>query len=307
MAGKASSETSVSPGGEKKKDRRMALLKRAGLFSNDTHGAEIVRAVTVEDLLAAYALTHDVFVEQGYIHPDPTGVRVRPHEALPETATFIARAEQDLVGVTSVVIDTPELGLPTDHAFQAEVDSIRGPGRRICEGTNWLVSNSHRNSAVLTELMRASFAHAMEVGCTDFLGTVSPGHAKFYELLGFEILGSQRSYSAEIYDPVVLVRLDLTGLDARFEGVTAGFEDVESFLKHYYIEDNPYHRHVAAWRIQNDRLFADRTLLSVLFVRESNFLPRCTPEQLAAIGKYWQQVPLAEIFQPEQALRHPEA
>ncbi|MFP4354960.1 MAG: N-acyl amino acid synthase FeeM domain-containing protein [Phycisphaerae bacterium] len=291
--------------GNDKKDRRMSLLKRAGLFSNDTQGARIFRAVTVEDLLGAYGLTHDVFVRQGYIHPDPTGVRLRAYEALPQTATFVAADGEDIVGVTSVVVDTPQLGLPTDHAFGAEVDSIRGPNRRICEGTNWLVCDSHRNSAVLTELMRCSFAHAVEAGCTDFLGTVSPGHAKFYELLGFEILGSQRSYSEEIYDPVVLVRLDLTGLDARFLYVEAGFGDVESFLKHYYIEDNPYHRQVAAWQIQSDRLFADRTLLSVLFVRESDLLPRCSAEELDAIGQHWKQVPLCEVYQPGQTSRLP--
>ncbi|MCK4625963.1 MAG: hypothetical protein KAV00_11675, partial [Phycisphaerae bacterium] len=64
----------------------MALLKRTGLFSNDTQGAEIIRATTLEDLIGAYRLTHDMFVQQGYIHPNESGIRVRSFEALPETA-----------------------------------------------------------------------------------------------------------------------------------------------------------------------------------------------------------------------------
>jgi hypothetical protein len=276
----------------------MALLKRAGLFSSDTHGALIHRATRLEDLLAAYRLTHDVFVEQGYIHPDPTGVRIRAYEALPETATFIARTEPDVVGVTSVVQDSSDLGLPADHAFKAELDQLRGDERVICEGTNWLVADSHRSSAVMSELMRCSFAHACWNQCTDFVGAVSPGHAKFYQLLGFEIYGAQRSYSKDIEDPVVLVRMDLTSLEGRFEGVEAGFEDVESFLKGYYIEHNPYHRNVATWQITADRLFADPTLLHMLFVSETDFLPRCDARTLEAIALRWKQVPLERVWKP---------
>jgi hypothetical protein len=268
-------------------DRRLALLKRMGLYGSDMQGARITRATTVEDLLGAYRLVHDIFVQQGYIRPDETGVRIRPFEALPETATFVAKADGRVVGVTSVVIDGPEFGLPTDKAFGAEVDSLRGEGRKLCEGTNWLVAESHRSSGVMTELMRCSFAHALAVGCTDFLGTVSPGHGKFYRLLGFDQPGEVRSYSKEIDDPVVLVRLDLTALGERFRGVTSGDETVESFLKGYYIDDNPYHRHVGTWRILSERLFADPTLLNVLFVQDSRFLPRCDEATRRAVAGRW--------------------
>jgi len=279
----------------------MAMLRRMGLFGNDTQGADILRATTLEDLAKAYQLVHDVFVEQGYIHPEETGIRIRPFEALPETATFIAKTASAVVGVTTVVVDSPDLGLPTDKAFRTEVDALRAEGRRVCEGTNWLVAASHRNTAVMTELMRCSFAHALAAGCTDYLGTVSPKHARFYKLLGFEQLGDVRSYSKDIEDPVVLVRLDMAGLDKRFEGVTAGDGDVESFLKGYYIDNNPYHRHVEAWQSLSDRLFADPTLLRVLFVVDSGFLPRCRPGELKAIGQRWGKQLLGRVLAGEPA------
>jgi len=274
----------------------MALLKRAGLFSNDTQASTIVRATTVEDLLEAYKLTHNVFVEQGYIHADVTGIRIRTFEALAETATFVAKGLTGIVGVTSVAVDSEDMGLPTDKSFKEELDSLRSRGRIICEGTNWLVAPSHRSSAVMSELMRCSFAHAVNIGCTDFVGTVSPGHARFYNLLGFETMGPQRSYSDKIDDQVVLVRLDLLGLGERFKDVKPDDDGVEGFLKKYYITDNPYHRYISTWKILSDRLFGDPDKLREMFVDIGNFLPRCDAKSLEAVASRWGEEMLSNVW-----------
>jgi predicted N-acetyltransferase YhbS len=282
----------------------MALLKRVGLFGGEMRGAEIARATKVEDLIAAYRLVHDVFVEQGYIHANEAGIRLRPFEALPDTATFIARAGREVVGVTTVVMDSPEFGLPTEKAFANEIHALRSIGRVACEGTNWLIAESHRGSGVMTELMRCSFAHALALGCTDYLGAVSPGHAKFYDLLGFERLGDVRSYSKDIDDPVVLVRLDIAGLHQRFAGVTAGDGSVEAFLKHYYIDVNPYHRIVASWQVIAGRLFSDPLMLWRLFVGESGFLLHCGQEDQRRLSQRWGAEVFAQVL-AEASAREP--
>lgn len=274
----------------------MNLLQRAGLFSNDTQGAKVTRATDLEDLTSAYRLVHDVFVQRGYIAACESGLRVRVFEALPETATFVAKAEEQVVGVTSVIIDSPDLGLPSDHAFKAEIDQLRAQGRKVCEGTNWLVVESHRHSAVMTELMRCSFAHATAEGCTDFIGAVSPGHAKFYGLLGFEQLGQQKSYSCEIHDPVVLVRLDLSGLADRFRDIHHGSNQVERFLKSYYVDDNPYHRFVGGWKIVSHRVFQDSLGLRELFVHRSSLLAGCSARQQDAIARRWGRDVFARVM-----------
>jgi len=273
--------------GDGYEDRRMSLLQRAGLFSNDTQGAKVTRAASLEDLTSAYRLVHDVFVQRGYIVARESGLRVRVFEALPETATFVAKAEEQVVAVTTVIIDSPDLGLPSDIAFKAEIDTLRAHNRKICEGTNWLVAESHRHSAVMSELMRCSFAHSVAEGCTDFVGAVSPGHAKFFNLLGFEQIGEQKSYSAEIHDPVVLVRLDLSGLADRFRGVDHRTNQVERFLKSYYVDENPYHRFVGGWRVVSRRLFQDPLGLHELFVQKSSLLTGCSARQQEAIARRW--------------------
>lgn len=273
--------------------RRVALLRKAGLFSNENDGTVISRASTLEDLRAAYRLTHDVFVAQGYIKPDETGLRMRVFEALPDTATFVAKDQDQVVAVTSVVVDSAQLGIPAQKVFGPEVQKLRDQGRVICEGTNWLVADSHRKSTAMTELMRCCFAHARSAGCTDFVGEVSPGHAKFYELLGFETIGSVRSSSPEIDDPVVLVRFDLSALDDLLEEIEDAQDEAQIFLKRYYVDENPYQRFVKFWSIVAERFFQDPILLHELFVVESQLLGRLTDRELSEVESRWGR----EVFQ----------
>ena len=281
-----------------RESRRLALLKRAGMFGN-VDNATIGRANTYDDLAGAYHLVHDMFVFQGILQPNDTRMRIRPWEAQPETATVIAKSQNQVVGVTSVVFDSPDMGLPTDQAFGAEVDVLRSMGRRICEGTNWAIA--HGNTSVMTELMRCSLAHAMARGCDDFLGTVSPGHMAFYKLLGFEQIGSIRSYDPDQYDPVVLVRLNVADFGRRFANVNATDGDDEAFLKSYYLVNNPYHRYVQAWQILTGRFFADATLVRELFVNRGYLPERCTPAQLDGIRRRWGD----EIFEQVAGAQSP--
>lgn len=278
-----------------RQSRRMALLKRAGLFGGSTFGAVVSRATSVEDLVDGYRLVHDVFVERGYIRPQPFGVRMRAYEALASTATFVAKAADRVVGVQSLVADGCDLGLPSEGAFRAEIGSLRGQGRRICEATSEAVASSFRKTGVPTELMRCCFAQARAVGCDELVVTVSPGHARFYGLLGFEQISPMRSYSREIEDPVVLIRLNFQSVDERSARVRDGDADDDAFFKRYYIDDNPYHRHVEAWRILAERTFLDPVLLRELFVNRSDLLSRCSPGELKAIAENWGEEVFARV------------
>ena len=200
-----------------------------------------------------------------------------------------------------MIIDSPDLGLPSNKAFKPEIDSLRTAGRKVCEGTNWAVAESHRRSAVMSEMMRCTFAHAGTQGCTDFVAAVSPGHAGFYGLLGFKQIGEVRSYSDEVHDPVVMVRLDLTGLADRFRIAENGGIESECFLKKYYIDENPYGRFVAAWQILSDRFFADPVGLRELFVQRSGLPRRCEPEELRALQNRWGPRVFAEAWGSESA------
>jgi ribosomal protein S18 acetylase RimI-like enzyme len=276
--------------------RRFKLLRRMGLGGTDTKGAVVKRATTLEEFLGAYRLVHDTFVEKGYMSPQPGRLRVRCCEAFPETATFVAVSGPDVVGVQSLVRDADDAPLPSDRAFGDVLEGLRGEGRLLCEATNEAVAEPYRRSAVPSELMRCLFAHAVSIGCTHLVTAVSPGHANFYRLLGFEQLGETRDYAEAAHDPVVLMVWSLEGLEQRLaEAEAAGREDAR-FLRRFCFEDNAYWRDVAVWAILAERTFAEPMCLRELFVSRSRLLARCDQRQCQAIARRWGRQLLDEVL-----------
>jgi hypothetical protein len=271
--------TEKSEGGEKRKRRRVRLLRR--ILSGDTNGATIRRATSLDDLRRAYKVTHDMFVEQGYIRPDPSGMRLRPFEGLPNTATYVAERDGDMVAITTGVVDSELLGLPSDGPFKVEIDRLRRQGRRVGEGTNWLALPDARNGGTFAELIRASVAYGILIGCDDVIGAVSPGHAGFYESLGWQVIGSERSYSRDHNDPVVLVRMDLD-FEKNFPDA-----DTREFLVSWWWGDNPYRDEIPEWTRQAEEAFRDPDLLYQLFVKEGQLIQRCTPSEVEGIRRAW--------------------
>ncbi len=274
--------------------RRLALLKRMGLFSECA--AEITRAVSEDELLGAYRLVYDVFREEGYIPPCGSKLRMRVFEALPETATFVAKFGQNVVGVQSLVPDSNDLGLPSDGAFAEEINALRDKGRQVCEATNESVARDYRNTAVATELMRCCFAHAAMISCQDLITAVTPGHARFYSLLGFEEIGPERSYSREVEDPVVLVRMDFDSIGPRAAIAELGQPGDDAFLKRYYLDENPYRHRVSEWAQDAESLWHDANMLRDMFVRRENLLGRCRRPELEALRKRWGGELLAQVI-----------
>lgn len=292
-----------------KHSRRMALLRRMGLFGSDTRGAIIRRAVTMGELEAAYRLVHDTFVEREYIRPTSSGLRVRLFEALPEMATFIATAGDDVVGVQGIAVSHPEVGLPSDEAFQDEIDVLRigesaiasGCGRLVCEATNQAVAPAYRKSAVATELMRCMFAHALAVGCDELITTVSPGHARFYELLGFEQVSPVRSFSAEVDDPVVVMRVNIAALIGRAAGANDDSDAATIFIKSRCLSGNPYREKVRQWQAEAAEVFEDAEALRRLFVEKSGLLVECSDQEREVIRRCWGDALFAAVCSGQTA------
>ena len=265
----------------------MARFRRAGLLDGCGAGVTVSRALTAEDLRAAYALVHDVFVAQGFIRPSDCGMRIRPFEALPEMATFVAKADGRVVAVLSVVEDTDELGLPSDQSFLPELDALRQNGRRVCEITNLAVHPDYRKTPVFFDLTRCCFAHAIVAGYDDLFIAISPEHAVFFEdVLLFVPHGERRSYSAKILDIVEGKRLDLVGIQ-EYALRTDRLLGDDAFLEQFFFTGNPYHQRMGSWISAAQELLGDPGLLLRLFIHEGNLLPHCTLRQLRAILKRW--------------------
>ena len=268
--------------------RRVARLRKGGMLDVARLNTTVERAVTASSLMEAYALVHDTYVEKGYMLPALSGVRVRTFEALPEMATFVARVSGKVVAVTSVILDTPELGLPSDHAFGREIDSLRRQRGRVCEITNLAVVREYRNTPVFLQLTQACFAHAMANGCGNMFVAISPGHARFFrDVLQFDTLGPRRNYSDEVEDVVEGMHLKLTGCEGLARDIDAMMGPEDAFLHDLFFARNAMHQFVAIWDVMAARLFADPIVLRELFVFRTHLLAHCTKGELAAIAAHW--------------------
>ena len=280
--------------------RRLRMLRRIGIAGSDTKGAVIKRATTSEELRQAYSLVHDLFVEQGYIQANACGMRVRPFEALPETVTMVAVKEEKVVGVQSLVADSSRIGLPSERCFGDIFSEFRARGGLVCEATNEAVCPEYRRSAVPGQLMRCLFAHAHSIGSTQIVTAVSPGHAGFYEFLGFETVSEPRRYPdpEKDKDEVILVRWDLVGLKDRLEQDAARGDGDAAFLLGYCYNENPFAASVDAWRSEVAEMFSEPAFLRKLFVEQSGLLQHCDCEALAAIRDAWGRELFDEVQGP---------
>jgi ribosomal protein S18 acetylase RimI-like enzyme len=285
-------------------ERKLGILRRTGLFGDNLKGCVIERACMADDLRQAYQLVHDVFLGRGFISPDPSRMRVRIYETTPETATFIAKVDDRVVAVLSVVEDSPDLGLPSDCAFKDELDALRRAGRRLCEVTNQAVAEDYRKSAVPTELMRCAIAVSLTGGYHEAIAAVSPSHNGFYDLLGFRQIGAQRSYSKNIDDPVIALSMDID----QYRTPQTGLSAAAQFIRQFLTDGNRFLSRVSEWADEARRQFLKPDLLKQLFVLEKNVLARFAPSELGILHRRWGHETFAavtaDMFMPIYGERH---
>ena len=267
----------------KRAHRRLALLKRTGLFNEAPYGTEITRACSLQDLQLAYRLVYDVFLAAGYTTPHECRMRIRIFEALADTATFIAKREGQIIGVLSLVLDSPGLGLPSDVAFKDELNALRSGGIKLCETTNQAIVPRFRKTAVTTQMMRCCSAQGLLENRDGIIISVSPSHVGFYELLGFQLLSDVRSYSSRHYDPVVMMCLYTAELRQR--DPTADL--CQAFIADYLSFKNPFVQKVKIWKQSAYDGFYEAHELRKVFVDESKLLETCTDAEREAVRNNW--------------------
>ena len=265
--------------------RRLSIYQRYGPFSKDTKGAVITRAIHSIDLEKAYSLLHDTFVENGYILPRKSGMRVRPFETSVETATFVAKSGERVVGIQTIIPDSDDLGLPSDVSFRKELDSLRSPGSLLCEAANEALDKEFRKSAVSTELMRCLFAQAWHIGCTHLVTAVSKCHKQFYEFIGFEQIGDARNNTDEIDDPVILMCWNIGSLWDKWKELDSKEDTIEAFWKNFCLVENPYIVDVEFWTIMARTQFENSPEIIDFFGKCVDLFTQCNPDEQQAMRR----------------------
>ncbi len=268
---------------EAKDRRRLSLYQKNGLFCENDTGTTITRAVSSFDLKQSFHLVHDIFEEIGYIHKYRSGMRIRPYEVSPDTATFVAKLENDIIGAISLIEDSIDLGLPSERTFPLEIDQLRSRGYVVCEVSNQAIVKEYRMSAVSTELMRCILAQALRTGCSKIICSISPNQKNFYEFIDFQQVCETRSYSEKIYDPVMLMCCHVDDLYKHWCQLEENDSTMDSFWKKFWVENSPYISSIESWAVQAEQAFV-HSLDMVDFLGEcEDFFVKANSNQLTGL------------------------
>lgn len=177
-------------------------------------------ARTREELEAAYALVYKEYFKRGYIKSDGEHLKLSIYNALPQTTTFIALLDKQLVATATVVPDSP-LGLPMDKIYHEELCLLRQRNSKICEVT-MLASDTEffqegisimlnaKKLFFIFNLFKIIFDYARDIANLDHICiTINPKHNLTYEYILFKDLGGLKQYDTVNNAPAVAKYLDL--------------------------------------------------------------------------------------------------
>ena len=246
---------------------------------------QVWAAVSAVQRARVWALVYGVYLAKGYARLDNQRLWYGLHDALPETATFLAERAGQAVAALTVVGDSP-CALPGDAAWGRELSRLRGPGRRLCEIANLASVDSElrRGGETLYQLFKLAWLLARRLdNATDLVIRISPQHRALYERrLLFRPLAAERADGGPGGSPGVLLTLDLVGAEGRYlEKYGAG----ERSLYRFFV-DPETEPALVEWLRQCRRPLTEITLRR-FFVETRPLLPGAAPAARAYLaGRY---------------------
>jgi len=169
-------------------------------------------AETREELEACFRVLHDAYVHEGFMTPDPSGLRVTVYHALPTTTTLLAKLDDEVVGTISLVRESA-LGFPMQKIFH--LGDVRHAGGNIAEVSSLAVDQRYQRQGgiLLFPLMKFMYEYSTRFFDTRHLViAVNPNRIGLYEaILFFQRL---RQNTVDHYDfvngaPAIGAHLDL--------------------------------------------------------------------------------------------------
>jgi hypothetical protein len=170
---------------------------RAGAPGDDST-VRVGIARTCFELEQAYRLVKRRYRQKGYAAESRSSLWVNPHDALPQTRTFLAKRMGAVVATLTLVVDEG-LGSPMDGQFSQHLTPLRSAGLRLAEVTSLAVADDLGRDGfrIVLELFQSLGLYLRHEAPVDHLCiTVNPRHRAYYERkLGFStFLGVEQSY-----------------------------------------------------------------------------------------------------------------
>ena len=87
---------------------------------NPNEEIEFKIAETVDELCQAYKILGEAYIEEGYSN---TKRRVLVYNAMKDSATFVAKKDDRVIGTMSVFLDNNHFGLPLASNYKKNIDA----------------------------------------------------------------------------------------------------------------------------------------------------------------------------------------
>lgn len=208
-------------------------------------GFEYRVARSRSELERSFELVYQEYIRQGYIDGHPSGMRFFLHNVLPETTTFVALLDDNVVATATIIPDSP-LGLPMDDLYKEEVDELRAKGKKVCEIS--MLAHSHdlfgeevsvmlnaKKMFLVFYLFKHLFNYVKDVIKLDNICiAVNPKHAAMYNYLYFEDMGALKHYDKVNGAPALGKCLDVNSVEQKSKEGTS-----MSIFKMFFTEKSP--------------------------------------------------------------------
>jgi hypothetical protein len=179
--------------------------------NREADGKKIIFRVaeSEEDLLQACRLLYTEYLRAGYICEHPAELLVTRHHLHPGTRVFVAELEGRVVSTAAIVGDSPDISLPMDELYGAEVDVLRRSGRVPAEVCSLASDRGKLAPRHIRLFTRTLFLCCLHLGFDDVCVMVNPRHVPLYRRwCELEIFGEKRHYD-RVNAPAVALRTDL--------------------------------------------------------------------------------------------------
>jgi len=219
------SASAIRPGTGISQTLKAMSLDEAAPRPPDPGSAVEIRPIhNAQELETVYRMTHDAYVDMGFVEPRADGRLVHyPHlDALLETTVLVALIDGRIVGTNSLTIDGPG-GLHVDEDFKPAADAIRAAGIRLASSyrINTLKEFRHRRDVVMG-LIRETARILIEAGSETSLYIFHKRHEGIYRrLLNMETIAELQEIHCVNNFPAVLMRCDHVKLPAWCQPSTA--------------------------------------------------------------------------------------
>lgn len=252
-------------------------------------------AQRADELEQAARLVHHEYAKRHYVAGDATDLKLSLFNALPQTTTFLALRDQEVIGTVTLIPDSP-LGLPMNAIYHEELDGLRRQGRRLAEvsmlavrtdlfGRGVFLMLNSKKLFLVFNLFKLLFDYTRFLtSVTTLCIAIHPKHELLYRFLFFHDLGGERVYPGANKNPAIAKVMDLH----------LAIEECRAANK------LGLYRHFVTKRCKPEQL-AQKLLLTPedlreLFVEKTGLLDRATPDQLRHLQQCYPSYRFQEIL-----------